>query len=208
MAHVGNGCTDLILISKCSRWKYLKYLYRLAMSNKSPVSAELQTSDGSINNNFFYFFSLTLTLLTYIAFVNLSSTQSLSHTNEKATTLKKKLIVTFLMHSPRQRASKGRAIRLVRARWVSPWGPPLPPLLLTPPSPARNVDLVATHWAAVSGTATVRSSTRRPFTLKCTANWWPFSAPVVRFTSCSQIDPLRSDFSNWWRTGCYSESTI
>ncbi|XP_054164301.1 ceramide kinase-like [Oppia nitens] len=35
-AHLGNGCTDLILVSQCSRLEYLKYLLRTAMSSKSP----------------------------------------------------------------------------------------------------------------------------------------------------------------------------
>ncbi len=37
-AHLGNGCTDLILVSQCSRLDYLKYLLRTALSTKSPVS--------------------------------------------------------------------------------------------------------------------------------------------------------------------------
>ncbi|KAI1287061.1 Ceramide kinase [Halotydeus destructor] len=27
-AHMGNGCTDLIIVSKCSRWNYMRYLMR------------------------------------------------------------------------------------------------------------------------------------------------------------------------------------
>ncbi|KAI2797144.1 hypothetical protein BLOT_011121 [Blomia tropicalis] len=36
MAHIGNGCTDLILVYKCSRWNYLRYLLSVALSNRSP----------------------------------------------------------------------------------------------------------------------------------------------------------------------------
>lgn len=38
MAHVGNGCADLILVSKCSRFQYLRYLFSVAFHTKSPVS--------------------------------------------------------------------------------------------------------------------------------------------------------------------------
>nr|XP_046919718.1 ceramide kinase-like [Dermatophagoides farinae] len=36
MAHVGNGCADLILVSKCSRFQYLRYLFSVAFHTKSP----------------------------------------------------------------------------------------------------------------------------------------------------------------------------
>lgn len=39
-AHLGNGCADLIVVSKCSRVDYLRYLMRLANPGKSPVSLQ------------------------------------------------------------------------------------------------------------------------------------------------------------------------
>lgn len=35
--HIGNGCTDLILISKCSRFSYFRYLLSLASTKKNSV---------------------------------------------------------------------------------------------------------------------------------------------------------------------------
>jgi ceramide kinase len=39
-AHLGDGCTDLILVSQCSRLDYLKYLLRTALSTKSPFDLD------------------------------------------------------------------------------------------------------------------------------------------------------------------------
>lgn len=37
-AHIGNGCADLILVSKCSRMNFLRFMLRIAFLEKSPVS--------------------------------------------------------------------------------------------------------------------------------------------------------------------------
>lgn len=146
--------------------------------------------------NIFNFYSLTSTLLTFIASVSLNLIPSLSHTSARAITLKRKPIVTFSMHLPRQKALKGLAIcplsRLDQAQSVQQLQPP--PLRL--PS-TRNVVLEATRWAAVFGTATVRLSMRQLFTLRCTASWSPFLEQVVMSMNCSQIDRPQSDFSKW-----------
>lgn len=36
-AHLGNGCADLIIVSDCSRFNYLRYLMRTGFLSKSPV---------------------------------------------------------------------------------------------------------------------------------------------------------------------------
>ncbi|XP_076335169.1 ceramide kinase-like isoform X1 [Tachypleus tridentatus] len=35
-AHLGNGCTDVILVTKCSRLNFLRYLFRTAFHNANP----------------------------------------------------------------------------------------------------------------------------------------------------------------------------
>ncbi|XP_074593043.1 ceramide kinase [Brevipalpus obovatus] len=39
-AHLGNGCADLILVSKCSRANYLRFLMRIASNGKSPFDLD------------------------------------------------------------------------------------------------------------------------------------------------------------------------
>lgn len=37
-AHLGNGCADLIIVSDCSRFSYIRYLMRTGFLSKSAVS--------------------------------------------------------------------------------------------------------------------------------------------------------------------------
>ena len=39
-AHLGNGCSDLIIVSQCSRINYLRYLVRTGLLSASPVRAK------------------------------------------------------------------------------------------------------------------------------------------------------------------------